>query len=189
VYAENYSENIETAAEEPTMHEEKKAEATVEQRAATPTQQNNATPTPVASPSKEENLSPQSSLARISKKDSFSKTSRMTTPSPPLSRGSNSRSSQKSQKSRPEDELTVLSAEEVVEVDSAIVPKQQHSKSAKLLIKEPDVEVYGGRPRPEYNPPRAFARHPSMQDSDDDEDGLNKGCYYFMSCLDAFWIL
>lgn len=88
--------------------------------------------------------------------------------------------------SRPEeDELTVLSAEEVVEVDSVPI---QRSKSPKPQVKELQIkhaEVYG-RPRPEYVPPRAFARRPNEED---DDEGLNKGCYYFMSCLDAFWIL
>ena len=112
---------------------------------------------------------------------------KLLTPSPlPLSRGG-SKSSKKSQMSRPEeDELTVLSAEEVVEVDG--VPIQRRPKSPKAQVKElqiKEAEVYG-RPRPEYVPPRAFARRPNKED---DDEGINKGCYYFMSCLDAFWIL
>ena len=105
------------------------------------------------------------------------------TPSPPLSRGG-SKSSKKSQMSRPEeDELTVLSAEEVVEVDGVPVQRPKSPKVKELQIKH--AEVYG-RPRPEYVPPRAFARRPNEPD---DDEGINKGCYYFMSCLDAFWIL
>ena len=107
------------------------------------------------------------------------------TPSPSLSRG-DSKSSRASKLSRQEeDELLVLSAEEIVEVDSAPLPR---SKSPKPKVKElsfEDLEVYG-RSRPEYVPPRAFARRPNEVD---DDEGINKGCYYFMSCLDAFWIL
>ena len=107
------------------------------------------------------------------------------TPSPSLSRG-DSKTSRASKLSRQEeDELLVLSAEEIVEVDSAPLPR---SKSPKPKVKElsfEDLEVYG-RSRPEYVPPRAFARRPNEVD---DDEGINKGCYYFMSCLDAFWIL
>jgi hypothetical protein len=107
------------------------------------------------------------------------------TPSPSLSRG-DSKTSRASKLSRQEeDELLVLSAEEIVEVDSAPLLR---SKSPKPKVKElsfEDLEVYG-RARPEYVPPRAFARRPNEVD---DDEGINKGCYYFMSCLDAFWIL
>ena len=107
------------------------------------------------------------------------------TPSPSLSRG-DSKTSRASKLSRQEeDELLVLSAEEIVEVDSAPLLR---SKSPKPKVKElsfEDLEVYG-RSRPEYVPPRAFARRPNEVD---DDEGINKGCYYFMSCLDAFWIL
>jgi hypothetical protein len=39
-------------------------------------------------------------------------------------------------------------------------------------------------PRPEYVPPRAFAAYHT-----DDDDVVNKGCFYFMACLDSLWAL
>ena len=110
-------------------------------------------------------------------------TGKFLTPSPPLSRGG-SKSSRASNVSRPEeDELTVLSAEEIVEVDSAPLTR---SKSPKAELHELQaLEAYGD-PSREYIPPRAFARRPNEAE---DEEGINKGCYYFLSCLDAFWIL
>ena len=105
--------------------------------------------------------------------------------SPVLSRGG-SKSSKKSQISNPEEEeLRVLSAEEVVEVDGVPLPRPKSPKSQVEELQINAAEVYG-RPRAEYVPPRAFARRPNEEE---DDDGLNKGCYYFMSCLDAFWIL
>jgi hypothetical protein len=46
-------------------------------------------------------------------------------------------------------------------------------------------ESYGpvSRDRPEYIPPRAMAY------SNNDEDPVNKGCFYFMACLDSLWVL
>jgi hypothetical protein len=75
-----------------------------------------------------------------------------------------------------ENELRVVSSEDVV--DGKILPKSHPIKTS---------ESYGpasvARQRPEYIPPRAFAaRH------DEDED-VNKGCYYFMACLDSLWVL
>ncbi len=40
------------------------------------------------------------------------------------------------------------------------------------------------RERRAYVPPRAMAPI-----NEDDDDEINKGCYYFMACLDSFWIL
>jgi hypothetical protein len=45
--------------------------------------------------------------------------------------------------------------------------------------------VYASRPRPEYVPPRAF----SGLHADDEDDAVNKGCYYFVACLDSLWVL
>ena len=73
-----------------------------------------------------------------------------------------------------EDEVTVLSQEDVV--DSAIGIK---------AIK-PEVKLESEKAeRPAYIPPRAFA---GLNDEDED-DKLNKGCYYFLACLDSLWIL
>lgn len=69
------------------------------------------------------------------------------------------------------DELTVLSQEDMV--DTAVMAKPRAKAK---------VEING---RPQYIPPRAFARN---YDDEEDEE-INKGCYYFVSCLDALWIL
>jgi len=62
------------------------------------------------------------------------------------------------------DELTVLSQEDVVDV--AIKVKQQNKKE-------------------EVMPTRAMAR----EFEDEEDDNFNKGCYYFVACLDSLWIL
>ena len=62
------------------------------------------------------------------------------------------------------DELTVLSQEDVVDV--AIKVKQQNKKD-------------------EVMPTRAMAR----EFEDEEDDNFNKGCYYFVACLDSLWIL
>jgi len=64
-----------------------------------------------------------------------------------------------------ENELTVLSQEDVV--DTAIKVKVSNKPS-------------------EYIPPRALAHE--VEDSDDEND-INKGCFYFVACLDSLWIL
>lgn len=64
-----------------------------------------------------------------------------------------------------ENELTVLSQEDVV--DTAVKVKASSVKKS------------------EYIPPRALAKeHP-----DSDDEDFNKGCYYFVACLDSLWIL
>ena len=73
------------------------------------------------------------------------------------------------------DELRVLSSEDVV--DGAV-----KGPKAKPQVEE---KFYYGQPRPEYVPPRSFATREDLED----ENLVNKGCYYFVSCLDAFWIL
>ena len=104
----------------------------------------------------------------------------------------------------PEDTLEVLSVDNVNVINGLLVkePAEEESTSEQLSrpgsrrssgrsrrsvrVKEPE-EVYAPRPRTEYVPPRAFA---SRRDTipEEDEDDLN-GCYYFMACLDTFWIL
>jgi len=98
------------------------------------------------------------------------------------------------------DELRVLSSEDVVDyaarphhhtVPKDAVPKSggHHKKSVKLNPTPKVDNYYYGQPetlrRTEYVPPRAFAARPDFED----ESMANKGCYYFLSCLDAFWIL
>ena len=72
-------------------------------------------------------------------------------------------------------ELRVVSTEDVV--DGQILPQ---SRTTKLK-----PESYGpvSRDRPEYIPPRALAY------SEAEDDPVNKGCYYFMACLDSLWVL
>jgi len=40
--------------------------------------------------------------------------------------------------------------------------------------------------RPKYTPPRALA---SIREEEGEGEDFNQGCYYFMACLDSFWIL
>merc|ERR1712004_895902 len=63
------------------------------------------------------------------------------------------------------DELTVLSQEDVVDV--AIKSQTKPNK------------------KEEFVPSRAMAR----EYEDDGEENFNKGCYYFVACLDSLWIL
>jgi len=63
------------------------------------------------------------------------------------------------------DELTVLSQEDVVDV--AIKSQTKPNK------------------KEEFVPSRAMAR----EYEDDEEENFNKGCYYFVACLDSLWIL
>lgn len=77
-----------------------------------------------------------------------------------------------------EEELTVLSRDVV---DSSIQVKPNHK--VMMAYSKPDTKA-----RPEYVPPRAFAKRNNMYD-DEDEDDVNKGCLYFLACLDTLWIL
>ena len=61
------------------------------------------------------------------------------------------------------DELTVLSQEDVI--DSTLIKTGDNNQE--------EIAV----------PPRAFA---TLQD---EEEEFNKGCYYFIACLDSLWIL
>lgn len=78
-----------------------------------------------------------------------------------------------------EDDLQVLS-EEIV-VDGKLLPKR-------VTIPEVYTKASSRPSREEYIPPRSVAMR-QRQQQHDDEDGMNKGCYYFMACLDTFWIL
>jgi hypothetical protein len=161
----------------------KKEDDTTEQQSESNTP--NLSSTNINATKSTETLSKPSSQASISGSNDKEQSPKFLTPSQPLSR-EGSKSSRASNVSRPaEDELTVLSAEEIVEVDSAPMLRSSSSKPQLQELQIADVEVYG-RPRAEYVPPRAFARAPNEVD---DDEGINKGCYYFMSCLDAFWIL
>lgn len=72
-----------------------------------------------------------------------------------------------------DEEVTVLS-EELVDV--VPVPAEVYSPSSSS--------------RPEYVPSRAtITRRNQQTQREEEEDAVNKGCYYFMACLDTFWIL
>lgn len=71
-----------------------------------------------------------------------------------------------------EEVVTVLSEEHVV--DGKVKVKHQEAYMPRSQTSE----------RAPYMPSRAMAR-----EHQDDEDDINKGCYYFMACLDSFWIL
>ena len=79
-----------------------------------------------------------------------------------------------------ENELRVVSSEDVV--DGKILPRSQ--SPAPLKVSDSYAPASAVRERPEYIPPRAFAAR-----NVEDEDAVNKGCYYFMACLDSFWVL
>ena len=127
---------------------------------------------------------------------------------------SSQRSSRKSSGSRrgepaaPEDALEVLSVDNVNVINGLLVkepaateedtaseqsrPGSRRSSGRSrrsVRVREPeDAYAPAARPRTEYVPPRAFAtRRDTIPEEDEDED-LN-GCYYFMACLDTFWIL
>jgi len=121
----------------------------------------------------------------ISGKNDNGKALNFFTPSLPSSRG-RSRRSKKLHVSRPEeDELTVLSAEEIVEGDSIPTERSKFPKHKLKVLQIKDVDVYG-KPCTKHVPPRTFARR---HDEEEDNEGLNKGCYYFMSCLNIFNII
>lgn len=69
-----------------------------------------------------------------------------------------------------QERVTVLSEETVID---------PHAKAA-----SPEV-YHKTRTRPEYIPSRATL----SRIDEESEDDVNKGCYYFMACLDTFWIL
>ena len=158
-------------------------EAKVEKQSKPDTPNNISTTSINATGSMEKLSSRQASKNSLDNDDV--KSVKFLTPSPPLSRGG-SKSSRASNVSRAEeDELMVLSAEEIVEVDSAPLTRSKSPKAELHELQMQELEAYGD-PSREYIPPRAFARRPNETE---DEEGINKGCYYFMSCLDAFWIL
>jgi len=74
------------------------------------------------------------------------------------------------------DELTVLSQEDVV--DTALIKPASVKNGNATKIADTNVEI----------PTRSLARQPGYTDQDDDEN-YNKGCYYFIACLDSLWIL
>ena len=87
--------------------------------------------------------------------------------SPPAVKISPSASLKRQAKLKAEaDELTVLSQEDVV--DTAILAQ------TRMELKNEKI------------PSRAMAGQPGYDDSDEE---LNKGCFYMIACLDAFWIL
>ena len=73
------------------------------------------------------------------------------------------------------DELTVLSQEDVV--DTALI-KTGTKTDAGTKVGTSIENV----------PSRSLAGEPGYTDRDDDEN-YNKGCYYFIACLDSLWIL
>jgi len=73
------------------------------------------------------------------------------------------------------DELTVLSQEDVV--DTALI-KTGTKTNAGTKVGTSIENV----------PSRSLAGEPGYTDRDDDEN-YNKGCYYFIACLDSLWIL
>ena len=101
-----------------------------------------------------------------------------------LVRRSRANSSRKSSGSSKvvEDDLQVLSEEMVV--DGKLLPKR---------VVTPEVySKASARPRrDEYIPPRSVAmrQRQNAAGPQDGDEGMNKGCYYFMACLDSFWIL
>ena len=123
---------------------------------------------------------------------------------------SSQRSSRKSSGSRvaaPEDALEVLSVDNVNVINGLLVkePAEEDTASEQsrpvsrrssgrsrrsVRVREPE-DAYApamARPRTEYVPPRAFATRRDTIPEEDEDDDLN-GCYYFMACLDTFWIL
>jgi hypothetical protein len=112
-----------------------------------------------------------------------------TSPSPARSRASMRSSRKSSGSSRMvEDEVTVLSEETVI--DGLLVqPSKNKKPSSRRVIIEHEVYAKAAdpsvRPREEYIPPRALARRDRMDGEEED----SQGCYYFMACLDSFWIL
>ena len=93
--------------------------------------------------------------------------------SPPAVKLSPSASMKRQAKLKAEaDELTVLSQDVI---DTALLKSSNAKASANTITAKHQLD--------EYVPPRAYARR------EDDEEDYNKGCYYFIACLDSFWIL
>jgi len=74
------------------------------------------------------------------------------------------------------DELTVLSQEDVV--DTALIKPASVKNGTSTKVADTKTEI----------PTRSLAGQPGYTDQDDDEN-YNKGCYYFIACLDSLWIL
>ena len=84
------------------------------------------------------------------------------------------------------DELTVLSQEDVV--DTALIIKPG-TKNGTLGPKTGTLGTkVGTKTESAVVPTRSLAGRPGYTDQDDDEN-YNKGCYYFIACLDSLWIL
>ena len=84
------------------------------------------------------------------------------------------------------DELTVLSQEDVV--DTALIIKPG-TKNGTLGPKTGTLGTkVGTKTEAAVVPTRSLAGKPGYTDQDDDEN-YNKGCYYFIACLDSLWIL
>jgi hypothetical protein len=75
------------------------------------------------------------------------------------------------------DELTVLSQEDVVDTTLIKAKYKTEAMASSGTLTKASEKI----------PARAYANLPGI-DEEEDED-FNKGCYYFVSCLDAFWIL
>ena len=83
------------------------------------------------------------------------------------------------------DELTVLSQEDVV--DTALM--KPGNKGVMLGTKNGTIGTkIGTKAENAVVPSRSLAGQPGYTDQDDDEN-YNKGCYYFIACLDSLWIL
>ena len=124
----------------------------------------------------------------------------------PQSQRSSRKSSGQREVTAPEDTLEVLSVDNVNVINGLLVKetteqpeelelqsrpgsRRSSGRSRKSVrVKEPEDMYAPARPRTEYVPPRAFATRRDTIPEEEDEDDVN-GCYYFMACLDTFWIL
>ena len=91
------------------------------------------------------------------------------------------------------DELTVLSQEDVVDTALIIKPGTKNGtlgpKNGTLGPKTGTLGTkVGTKTEAAVVPTRSLAGKPGYTDQDDDEN-YNKGCYYFIACLDSLWIL
>ncbi len=92
-----------------------------------------------------------------------------------------------------EDAVTILESETVKLIPSSTAPatvEEYHSRHRSARPATPERYSYAratpqtrARERTAYVPPRALA---PLEEEDEE---INKGCYYFMACLDSFWIL
>ena len=78
------------------------------------------------------------------------------------------------------DELTVLSQEDVV--DTALIKPASAKNGTATKVASAKLENATAIPT------RSLAGQPGYTDQDDDEN-YNKGCYYFIACLDSLWSL